>query len=101
MCDMVLQCGGAAQPSRWCAVLKATVQVNVMSRQDVASEVPYFTRVCPSPTDVTSALVITAVASVSLCCVQKTSSGGAPKRLCLHVYAFKHRCQHSQIIIFL
>lgn len=31
---------------RWFCVLKATVQVNVTSWQDVASEVAYLTRVC-------------------------------------------------------
>lgn len=67
---MMLQCGGAVLLSRWYCVLKATVQVNVMSWQDVASEVAYFMRLCVrvSPTDVTSALVVSAVTSATLCC---------------------------------
>lgn len=54
--------GGALLP-RWCSVLKSTVRVNVMSRQDVASEVARFTPVCVlvSLTDTTSALVISAI----------------------------------------
>lgn len=81
---------GATQLSRWCAVLKAIVQVNVMSWQYVASEVLYFTRVCPSPSDVTSALVITAVTSVSLCCV--------PNRLLVKPWHLKKRL--SQCVYF-
>lgn len=50
-------------------MLKATVQVSVMSWQDVASEVAYLIRVSVcvlvSPTDVASAIVITAVTSVA------------------------------------
>lgn len=65
----MFSCGGAALLSRWYQVLKATVQVSVMSWQDVASEVAYLIRVCVcvlvSPTDVASALVITAVTSVA------------------------------------
>lgn len=67
----MFSCGGAALLSRWYQVLKATVQVSVMSWQDVASEVAYLIHVCVcvcvlvSPTDVASALVITAVTSVA------------------------------------
>ena len=66
---MMLQCGGAVLLTRWCLVLKATIQVNVMSWQDVASEVAHFMRVCVlvSPTDTTSALIITVVTFVALC----------------------------------
>ena len=68
-------CGGAVLLSRWYYVLKAAVQVRVMSWQDVASKVAHLIRVCVcvcvsvcvlvSPTDVASALVITAVTSVA------------------------------------
>lgn len=87
---------GATQLSRWRAVLKATVQVNVMSWQYVASEVLYFTRVCPSPSDVTSALVITAVTSVSLCCVPNRLlvKPWHLKKDCLSAYIFICCCQH-------
>lgn len=65
----MFSCGGAALLSRWYQVLKATVQVSVMSWQDVASEVAYLIRVSVcvlvSPTDVASAIVITAVTSVA------------------------------------
>lgn len=57
--------GGCTSLSRWHSVLKASVQVNVMSWQDVASKVVYFTCVCVlvSVTDLTPALVISAVTS--------------------------------------
>ena len=68
----MFSCGGAVLLSRWYEVLKATVQVSVMSWQDVVSEVAYLcvcvcvcVCVLVSPTDVASALVITAVTSVA------------------------------------
>lgn len=48
VCEVTLQCGGAVLLSRWYCVLKASVQVNLMSWQDVASEVAYYMCACVS-----------------------------------------------------